>query len=49
MSLRKVALGILGLFLLIAPFVRLENLICETLESVAVLDLVLSLWVKMQM
>jgi hypothetical protein len=46
MSLREVALGILGLFLLIGPFGHLENLICETLESIAVPGLVLSLGVK---
>jgi hypothetical protein len=46
MSLGDVALGILGLFLLISPFGCLENLICETLESVAVPGLVLSLGVE---
>jgi hypothetical protein len=46
-SVSEVALGILGLFLLIGPFGRLENLICETLESVAIPGLVLSLGVKM--
>jgi hypothetical protein len=48
-SVSEVALGILRLFLLIGPFGRLENLICETLESVAIPGLVLSLGVKMQM
>jgi hypothetical protein len=46
MSLGKVALGILRLFLLISPSGHLENLICETLESVTVLGLVLSLGVE---
>jgi hypothetical protein len=46
MSLGEVVLGILGLFLLIGPFVHLENLICKTLESVVVLGLVLSIGVK---
>jgi glucose uptake protein GlcU len=46
MSLGKVALGILGLFLLISPSGHLENLICETFESVIVLGLVLSLGVE---
>jgi hypothetical protein len=44
--LREVALGILGLLLMIGRFGRLENLICKTLESVTVLGLVLSLGVK---
>jgi hypothetical protein len=35
-----------GLFLLISPFGRLEFFICETLESVTVLSLVLSLGVE---
>jgi hypothetical protein len=43
MSLGEVAIGILGLLLLIG---RLENLICKTLESVVVFGLVLSLGVK---
>jgi hypothetical protein len=46
MSLEEVALGILGLLLLIGRLGRLKNLICKTLESVAVLGLVLSLGVK---
>jgi hypothetical protein len=46
MSLGEVALEILGLFLLISPLGRLENLICETLESVAVPGLLLSLGMK---
>jgi hypothetical protein len=45
-SFREVALGILGLLLLIDRLGRLENLIYKTLESVAVSDLVLSLGVK---
>jgi hypothetical protein len=48
-SFGKVTLGFFGLFLLIHPFAHLEHLICETLESVAVPGLVLSLGVKMQM
>jgi hypothetical protein len=43
MSLKEVSLRILRLFLLIGPFGRLEKLICETLDSVVVLGLVLSL------
>jgi hypothetical protein len=43
MSFGEVALGFFGLFLLIDPFGRLEHLIYETLESVAVSSLVLSL------
>jgi hypothetical protein len=46
MSFVEVALGFFGLFLLISPFGRLEHLICETLESVVVSSLVLSLRVK---
>jgi hypothetical protein len=46
LSLGEVALGILGLFLLISPFGHLENLIYKALESVAVPSLVLSLGVK---
>jgi hypothetical protein len=46
MSFREVALGFLGLFLLISPLGCLEHLICKTLESVAVPDLVLSLGVE---
>jgi hypothetical protein len=45
-SFREVTLRFFGLFLLIAPFGRLEYFICETLESVAVLGLVLSLGVE---
>jgi hypothetical protein len=45
-SLREVALGILGLFLLIGRLARHENLICKTLESVVVSVIVLSLGVK---
>jgi hypothetical protein len=48
MSLGEVTLGILGLLLLIDRLGNLENLICKTLESVAVSGLVLSLGVKMQ-
>jgi hypothetical protein len=43
MSLREVALGILGLLLLIDCLSCLENLIYKTLESVIVSSLVLSL------
>jgi hypothetical protein len=46
MSPREVALGILRLFLLVGRLHHLENLICKTLESVAVSSLVLSLGVK---
>jgi hypothetical protein len=46
MSLGEVALGILRLFLLIGSFDRLKNLICKTLELVAVPGLVLSLGIK---
>jgi hypothetical protein len=35
-----------GLFILIGPFGHLEYFICETLESIAILGLVLSLGVK---
>jgi hypothetical protein len=45
-SFRKVDLGLFGLFLLISPFSHLEYFICETLESVAVPSLVLSLGVE---
>jgi hypothetical protein len=45
-SFRKVDLGLFGLFLLISPFSHLEYFIYETLESVAVLGLVLSLGVE---
>jgi hypothetical protein len=44
--LREVALGILGLPLMIGRFGRLENLICKIFESVTVSGLVLSLGVK---
>jgi hypothetical protein len=46
--LGEVALGILGLLLMIGQLSRLENLICKTLESIAVSGLVLSLGWKMQ-
>jgi hypothetical protein len=46
MSFGEVALRFFGLFLLIGPLDRPEYFICETLESVTVLGLVLSLWVK---
>jgi hypothetical protein len=46
MSFEEVALGLFGLSLLIGHFGRLVHLICETLESVAVLGLVLSLGVE---
>jgi hypothetical protein len=46
MSFGEVALGFFMLFLLIDPLVHLEQLICETLESVIVPGLVLSLGVK---
>jgi hypothetical protein len=49
MSFGEVALGFLGLFLLIGPFGRLEHLTYETLESVIVLGLVLTLGVEMHM
>jgi hypothetical protein len=45
-SFGVVALGILGLLLLIGHLGHLENLIYETLESVIVSGLVLSLGVK---
>jgi hypothetical protein len=45
-GLGEVALGILGLLLMIGQFGYLENLIYKTLELVAVLGLVLSLGVK---
>jgi hypothetical protein len=45
-SLGKVALQIIGLLLLIGRLGHFENLICKTLESVAVLDLMLSLRVE---
>jgi hypothetical protein len=40
-SFEEVTLGFLRLFLLISPIGRLEYLICDTLESVAVPGLVL--------
>jgi hypothetical protein len=46
MSLREVALGILGLLLLISQLGHLENLICKTLESTTVSGLVLSQGMK---
>jgi hypothetical protein len=46
MSLGEVTLWFFGLFLLIGLFGRLENLIYETLESVAIPGLVLSLRVE---
>jgi hypothetical protein len=46
MGLGEVALGILGLLLLIGRLGRLDNLIYKTLESVIVSGLVLSLGVK---
>jgi hypothetical protein len=46
MSFREVTLWFYGLLLLIALFGRLEHLICETQESIAVLGLVLSLVVE---
>jgi hypothetical protein len=45
-SFEEVSLGILRLLLLIGRLGRPENLICKTLESVAVSGLVLSLGVK---
>jgi hypothetical protein len=46
MSFGEVVLWFFGLFFLINLFGRLEHLICETLESVAVLSLMLSLGVE---
>jgi uncharacterized membrane protein len=46
MSVREVTLRFFRLFLFIGSFGRLEHLICEILESVIVLGLVLSLGVK---
>jgi hypothetical protein len=46
MSLGEVTLGILKLLILIGRLGRLENLICKTLESVAISGLVLSLGMK---
>jgi hypothetical protein len=45
-SLREISLWIFRLLLLIGLFGHLENLICETLESVVVPGLVLSLGVE---
>jgi hypothetical protein len=45
-SFEDVALGFFELFLLIGPFDHFEYFICETLESIAVLGLVLSLGVE---
>jgi hypothetical protein len=45
-NFREVALRFFELFLLISPFGRLEHFICETMESVTVLDLVLPLGVE---
>jgi hypothetical protein len=49
MSFGEVTLGLFGLFLLIGPFGHLEHRICETLASIAVSGLMLSLGVKMHM
>jgi hypothetical protein len=46
MSFGEVTLRFFGLFLLIDPFGRLEYFICEILESLAVLGLVLFLGVE---
>jgi hypothetical protein len=46
MSFEEETLVILGLLLLIGHLGRLENLLYKTLESIAVLGLVLSLGVK---
>jgi hypothetical protein len=46
MSLGEVTLGILKLLILIGCLGRLENLVCKTLESVAISGLVLSLGMK---
>jgi hypothetical protein len=46
MSFGEVTLGFFRLFCLIGHSGRLEHLICETLESVAVLGLVLSVGVE---
>jgi hypothetical protein len=45
-SFGEVTLGLFAIFLLIGPFGRHEHFICETLESIAVLGLVLSLGVE---
>jgi uncharacterized integral membrane protein len=49
MSFEEETLVILGLLLLIGHLSRLENLLYKSLESIAVLGLVLSLEVKKQM
>jgi hypothetical protein len=49
MHLGEVTLGILGLLRLLGRLGRLDNLICKTLESVAISGLVLSLGWKLQM
>jgi hypothetical protein len=46
MSFGEVTLGFFRLFLLIGPFGRLEHLPCETLESVVVPSVMLSLGVE---
>jgi hypothetical protein len=46
MSFGEVTLRFFGLFLLIGPFGRLEYFICEILESLVVLGLVLFLGVE---
>jgi hypothetical protein len=46
MSFREVALRFFGLFLLIGTFGHLEHHIYETLESIAIPGLVLSLGVE---
>jgi hypothetical protein len=48
-SFGEVIVGFFRLFLMIGPFDRLEHFICETLESVTVLSLVVFLGWKMQM
>jgi hypothetical protein len=45
-SVGEVALGLLGLFLLISTLGHLENLICKTLESVTISGLVLFIGVE---
>jgi hypothetical protein len=46
MSFGEVTLGLFRLFLLTGPFGRLDHLIYETLESIVVPGLVLSLGVE---
>jgi hypothetical protein len=46
MSFREISLWFFGLFLLVDLFGRLKYLICETLESVVVLGLMLSMGVE---